>query len=199
MPTDRHNGQTSEDRSLNTGRGQAMLETAIILPALLLLFLGMIYFNMRSYNQAKAAVAARHMCWLGAHGQFNSIPTVMTNFFVTNSPSYSVDVKHEYEDVDLGPSWVSDLMFIFKLFGVEYNNNPKVTVTYNQKAYQYGVIVPAGTASTNEDVSLAFLWTNSPNVSLVAARCDADAWNKATWEEKIAVAAYVGWPLPFSP
>ena len=175
--------------------GQAMVEAVIALPIILMLFAGMVYFHVRSFNQARTHIAARHACWLGSQGKFDKIPQVMTNFFSTNSASYSVTYSNQYVDVEQ-PTLVKPVISLLSLLGYKTDHNPKVTVQYTQAKYSMGIMITPNMRTTNQNASLDFMWTNSANTAVTFMRCDSNYWDgDSPWATRLALAAYVGFNL----
>ena len=175
--------------------GQSMIEAAIALPLLLMLFVGMIYFHARSFNQARSVIAARHACWLASHGKASQINTAMTNFFHPQSPSYKIDVSHKNVDVKQ-PMLVRPLIEVFSLLGYKTDKNPKVTFQYTQAPSPIGIMIPPHMRTTDPRASLDFMWTNSPNLVITILRTDHDTWSgNAPWQARLVMAGYVGYNL----
>lgn len=53
--------------------GQATIEAAIVVPALILLILAVFDYGIRMENQARAAMAVRYAAWLGVHDRWDKM------------------------------------------------------------------------------------------------------------------------------
>ncbi len=129
--------------------GQAMLETALMLPVFVLLLIGIMEFGVRSYNQGRAAMAARHGAWLGVHGRYNQIETEVKKFFNADA---EVKVDKSMEDLDLELSQRAAIDYALFAYTTGYvplaQENVKVSLTYSRGKMPYAPLPSDGLSSS---------------------------------------------------
>lgn len=147
-------------------RGQAMLEAAIVLPVLLSIFIALFYFSLRSMNQARAAMAARHGAWSYSIGQGDKVNKRVYAFF---ADSKQVTVTKKKQELQLGASYVSKLIDL--LVGGTLKENSAVTVTYIQPPFPYAA------PDQQKDGLFAFMQKTVKNEPVKVVFCDrTDYW-----------------------
>lgn len=148
-----------------------MLETALVMPVLLLMLIGIMEFGVRSYNQGRAAMAARHGAWLGVTNRYNSIETEVKKFFAEGA---DVKVEKAMEDLDLEyhNAAIDYALFAYTTGYTSHSlkKNVKVSLTYSRGKMPYA---PPGPSD-----GLEFLWGKVSDFTVTAARGDT-----ATWQE----------------
>ncbi len=151
--------------------GQAMLETALMLPVFVLLLIGIMEFGVRSYNQGRAAMAARHGAWLGVHGRYNQIETEVKKFFNADA-EVKVDKSMEDLDLEYHNAAIDYALFAYTTGYTSHSlkKNVKVSLTYSRGKMPYA---PPGPSD-----GLEFLWGKVSNFTVTAARGDTDTWEQ---------------------
>lgn len=151
--------------------GQAMIETALVIPVLLLMFIGAIEFGTRSYNQARSAMAARHGAWLGVHDRYNDIESEVKNFFDSGA-NVKVEKKKTGLNLDYHNALMDYALFAYTTGYTSHSleKNVEVSVTYSRAGLPYA---PPGPAD-----GIEFLWQRVANYTVTAARGDTATWNQ---------------------
>lgn len=155
----------------NKRSGQAMIETVVILPVLLLLVLGVMHFGVRMLSQARCAMAVRYAVWCGTHDHYSDMEKlVKKNFFPTtvDKDSWnSLTIKKSYINTATGLPIIDPFMKL--LPDSMTKKNVKVTLQYAQNKMSYAAPGDAGGA--------AFIWTDAvKNYPVSAAGIDGDYW-----------------------
>lgn len=124
-----------------------MVEAAIVIPMLLLLMVGMIYFYLRVYNQIKTIEAARILCWQGS-GNYTDTGITPADIMPTNAAGFTCEITYNTQGIGSVPGVagyvtkiVNVLSIIPGLSGI-IADNPIVTATYHQKPMPFGVVLP---------------------------------------------------------
>ncbi len=139
--------------------GQAMIEAAILLPVLLVLYILAVDFGLRMENQARAAMAARYGAFLGSSGRYDTLEDeVRAAFFPADAegqsqknknngdPWYTLKIDKEHKKLsDMGSHGGGIMRILSEFLGAAqvilpddwFDDNVKVTVTYSQKPLGY--------------------------------------------------------------
>ncbi len=149
-----------------------MLETAIVLPIFILLFLGIFHFGLRSMNQSRVAMAARYAAWMGGHGNYNNLNNAVTTFLpaATNKNSwYTVNISKKYLSTQTGVSIIDDMLKILPSSLVD--QNVQVTLSYSQNKLRYAA------PDRWDQQEAAFIWTATvTNYSITVDCINNDFW-----------------------
>lgn len=157
-------------------KGQAMIEAAIVLPVYLALFIGVFYFSLRSMNQGRAAMAARHGAWAGSKGHYDKVEQRVRMFFPATN---QVRVSKAKVEVDPGSRFIGSLVNL--LSADTLKENVSVTVTYVEPPFPYAAPDP------QRDHLLDFMARTATNAPVTVVFCErGDCWNNTyTFIEKI--------------
>ena len=148
-------------------KGQAMIEAAIVLPVYLALFIGIFYFSLRSMNQGRAAMAARHGAWAGSKGHYDKVERRVQMFFTGTN---QVRVAKSKVQVDPGSRFIGSLVNL--LSADTLKENVSVTASYAEPPFYYAAPDPS------RDGLLDFMTQTATNAPVTVVFCErGDCWN----------------------
>lgn len=162
-----------------------MIEAAILLPTLLLLFLGMWHFSLRMQNQSRCAMAARYACWCGGHKHYDDMETLVKENFFPNSGAHglsTITINKKHMGPDTGIGVVTTLL---GFLGDNAKKNVEVTLTCRQNGLPFAAPVSAS--------DVAFIWAGASNAPITAACVDGDCWQNVNKVAKNALQSL--WPF----
>jgi Flp pilus assembly protein TadG len=173
------------NRLLQDRNGQAILETALALPILLLLFAGIVHFGIRSEMRARSAMAARHGAWLGAHGRYDDIDKQVKTFF---SDGKRVVLTKEKKGLEMANDTIYGKLLDLIADLLNYipgdltKKNVNVTVSYQPAGLTFGIPLQVGQA---DDHAIKFMFTSVTTRPVTAYWCDTDTWQelKIDWKK----------------
>lgn len=148
--------------------GQAMVESALMLPVYILLFIGIVDFGTRSYSQARAAMAARHGAWLGVNGRYSSIESGVKRFF-RDGANVKVVKSNPNLKLDYENAGIDYLTFAYTCgYTGRKIKDVDVSVTHSRGALGYA---PSGPSA-----GIEFLWGGVSDYTVSASRTETDCW-----------------------
>lgn len=128
------------------------METVVVLPVLLVMFLAILDFGVRGQNTARTAMAVRYGAWLGAHDRYDDMEKdVMAAFFPFQSEGgegsgssdawYNLAIQKSHESLRHipGKGVIPDAIRVLSdiLPDDMVGQNVKVIGTYSQKKLMY--------------------------------------------------------------
>lgn len=155
--------------SMGWDGGQAMIESALVLPIYVLLIIGIIDFGTRSHTLSRMAMAARYGAWLGAHDRYGSIESGVKSFFPANAPIAVSKSKKELA-LDYHNALIDYMKFAYTCgyTGRSLDKNTSVTLTHTRAKLN---IAPSGPSA-----GLEFLFGSITDYSITAVAPDTDNW-----------------------
>lgn len=149
--------------------GQAMIESALVLPIYVLLIIGIIDFGTRSHTLSRMAMAARYGAWLGAHDRYGGIEDGVKSFFPANAP-VAVSKSQKEMSLDYHNALIDYMQFAYTCgyTGHSLKKNVSVTLTHTRSKLN---IAPPGPSA-----GLEFLFSSITDYSITAVAPDTDNW-----------------------
>ncbi len=150
-------------------KAQALVEAAIVIPMLLMLLIGTIYFGSLMYNQQRAYMASRHGAWLKTKAGARDIDNGVKAFFA--DPDNVIEVRSEPVRFQTGIRLVDSILSILPVM----EDNYKVKVTYRQPGMPY-----AAPVYLNPQDELVFSFQDSVTLQAECTMPSRNTWKSTS-------------------